>query len=63
MSPDPTTQELRIEQRERELREREAERDSELEAETKTHRRRGDKASYLRDKLDERERSEREAGV
>jgi hypothetical protein len=55
---DPKTEELQIEQRRRERSERE-EADAAAEpAETRTHERRADKHSYLREKLAEREKSE-----
>jgi len=55
---DPSTQELRLEQAAREARERESAREAATEEDTQTHRRRADKAGYLREKLAERERSE-----
>jgi hypothetical protein len=63
---DPTTQELRVEQLRRERAERErAERervgDPPTEEATEQHERRADKAAYLRERLEERARSEREA--
>ena len=57
---DPTTEELRIEQAEREQAERESEAEAPTEEDTETHRRRADKAAYLREKLEERAESERE---
>ncbi len=58
---DSVTEELRL----RQLNEERAERDqlatAETEAEADRHRRRAEKASYLRRKLEEREASEREA--
>ena len=63
---DPTTQELRIEQLRREKAERErAERERVGHAPTdeapEQHERRADKAAYLRERLEERARAEREA--
>ena len=59
---DPTTQELRIRQSRREERERrQAEEDPTMDG-TEKHARRADKADYLKKKLEERARSEREAG-
>ena len=58
---DPTTQELRIRQSRREERERrQAEEDPTMDG-TEKHARRADKADYLKKKLEERARSEREA--
>ena len=62
MSEDPKTEELRVEQTEREAAERERARGSHDEEETDQHDRRADKAAYLREKLEERARSERETG-
>ena len=60
-SDEPDTGELRRVQRERETTERELAADADDPAETRQHRRRADKASYLDEKLAERERSERDA--
>jgi len=58
---DPTTQELRVRQMKREEEARvDAERRPEDE-DTAQFDRRADKAAYLREKLEERERAEREA--
>jgi hypothetical protein len=57
---DPETRELKIEQVQRELAEREQAGDAESPAEQRTHERRADKHSYLREKLAERGRSEEE---
>ena len=59
--PEPTTQELRLEQLQREADERDRAAQSPTEDETEQHERRADKAQYLRKKLDERARAEREA--
>jgi hypothetical protein len=61
MDEDPTTQELRIEQAQRERAEREAAADGATPDDTEQHERRADRASYLREKLDERAEAEREA--
>jgi hypothetical protein len=58
--PDPKTEELRIEQIERERAEREQAGSSSEPAEERTHRRRADRAAYLKEKLDERAKSEEE---
>ena len=58
--PDPKTEELRIEQRQRERTEREQAEQSPEPAEERAHRRRADRAAYLREKLDERAKSEDE---
>lgn len=50
--PDPETQELKIRQADREKEERERPEEA--------NQRRADKAGYLREKLEERERAERE---
>jgi hypothetical protein len=58
---DLTTRTLRRAQAEREAEERERERESETRADTEKAGRRADKAAYLREKLDERARSERDS--
>jgi hypothetical protein len=58
---EPTTQELKQEQAQREREEQRQLAESERTDEAKLHERRRDKAAYLRDKLAERERAEREA--
>ena len=58
---DPTTEELRREQLEREIAEREQAQRSISEEDTAQHVRRATKAEYLREKLEQRARSEREA--
>jgi hypothetical protein len=58
---DPTTQELRLEQLQREATERDRAGTSQEEDEAEQHERRADKASYLREKLEERAKAEREA--
>jgi hypothetical protein len=64
MSEDePTTQELKIRQLQRELDERKRAEEAETEEGTGSHKRRADKAEYLRQKLEEREESERRAGL
>ena len=60
---DPTTQELRLDQLRREADERD-QADSALgEEEAEQHERRAEKASYLRERLEERADSERRAGL
>ncbi len=63
MDDEPTTQELRIDQLEHERAERERAKGASTEDEADTHARRAEKAGYLREKLEERERAEREAGA
>lgn len=60
---DPTTQELKVRQLQREVEERERAREAETDEGTGSHKRRADKAEYLREKLEEREKSERDAGL
>lgn len=60
--PDDETQELSTEQLELEAVERERARAADLRAEEHAHERRADKASYLREKLDERAAAEDAAG-
>jgi hypothetical protein len=55
------THELRIEQEDRETREHKLLEHSELSDEADQHERRRDKAAYLKEKLAERERAERDA--
>ena len=59
MDEDPTTEELRLRQAERERAERGAEDEAVTEESTEAHRRRADKAAYLREKLEQRAESER----
>jgi hypothetical protein len=59
---DPKTEELQLEEIQRERAEREHARDADLPTEERTHKRRADKHSYLREKLAERARSEEENG-
>ncbi len=58
---DPKTEEMRLDQVQRERSEREQAKDSSDPAEERTHRRRADRAAYLKEKLDERAKSEEEA--
>ncbi len=58
---DPTTQELRLEQLKREARERGRADEDPTDEGTEQHDRRADKAEYLRRKLEERARAERES--
>jgi len=62
MSEDPTTRELRVEQVHRELRHRRAADDAGDPDEARQHDRRAERAAYLREKLEERASSERDAG-
>jgi hypothetical protein len=57
----PPTEELKLRQLAEERAERERLADAENAVEAQRHRRRADKAGYLRRKLEERERSERAA--
>jgi hypothetical protein len=57
---DPKTDELRVEQIQRERAEREQEAEAREPAEEKAHRRRAERAAYLKEKLDERAESEEE---
>jgi hypothetical protein len=57
----PDTQELKRVQAERETQEHVLAHEATDEDETAQHQRRADKAAYLRDKLEERDRSEQEA--
>jgi hypothetical protein len=59
---DPTTRDLRRKQAERESREREEAAEKALDEDTAQHKRRADKAAYLRKKLEERAESERRRG-
>lgn len=58
---DPKTEEMRVEQITRERSEREQAEGASESAEERTHRRRADRAAYLKRKLDERAKSEEEA--
>jgi hypothetical protein len=60
---DPTTQELRVEQFQLEAKERERAETSTEDDEAEQHERRAEKAGYLREKLEERAKAEREAGA
>lgn len=59
MDEEPNTEELRHLQQERERQERRQAEEAVDEEDTQTHRRRADKAEYLRRKLEERAESER----
>jgi hypothetical protein len=63
MPDDRSTQELEQAQRRREATERAAAEHSPTGKEARTHARRADRAAYLSEKLEERERAERESGV
>jgi hypothetical protein len=58
--PDPETAELKQAQVERETQEHQLAKDATEDHETAQHERRADKAGYLREKLAEREASERQ---
>jgi hypothetical protein len=58
---DPKTEEMQLEQLQRERREREQATESSDPTEEETHRRRADRAAYLKEKLDERAKSEEDA--
>jgi hypothetical protein len=57
---DPTTQELKIRQLRREVEERDRATEADTAEGTGSHKRRADKAEYLREKLEEREKAERD---
>ena len=57
---DPKTEEMRIDQRAREEAERRRERESGTDDEAEQHKRRAQKSAYLKRKLEERARSERD---
>jgi hypothetical protein len=61
VSEDPTTQELRLDQLRREQAERKRAEKGVSPDDTGQHERRADKASYLREKLEERADAERRA--
>jgi hypothetical protein len=61
MAPDPETQEMQLDQLRRERSARHAAEEATEEPEAKTEERRAAKAAYLREKLEERGRSEDEA--
>jgi hypothetical protein len=56
---EPTTEELKLREAGLELEERELAAESDTSSEADSHRRRADKAHYLREKLEQREESER----
>jgi hypothetical protein len=58
MMADPKTEELQVAEVQRELAERDQARDAEEPPAERAHERRADKHAYLREKLDERARSE-----
>ena len=60
---DLTTQELKVRQLMREEAERRRAAEADTEEGTGSHRRRADKAEYLREKLEERLKAERDAGL
>ncbi len=59
---EPTTEQLKLRQQEQETAEHRAVSESDIEAEVEKHRRRADKARYLREKLEQQEQADREAG-
>ena len=59
---EPDTKEMRLVQSRREAEEEELARSAADEEETAQHERRADKARYLKEKLEQRAESEREAG-
>jgi hypothetical protein len=59
---DPEVEDLRRRQRQQELLEREQLADADSEADADAHRRRAEKAGYLRRKLEQRQQAERDAG-
>jgi hypothetical protein len=61
VQPEPTTEQLKVRQHEQETAEHKALSQAETEAEADKHQRRADKARYLREKLEEQERADREA--
>jgi hypothetical protein len=61
MDEEPTTQELRDEQLRRERLERERAQRAPNEDDAEQHARRAEKTAYLRERLEERERAERES--
>jgi hypothetical protein len=60
MVPEPDTTRLKVQQRQREVAEQQLAGSAGEEEEAAQHERRAEKASYLRAKLEERERSERQ---
>jgi hypothetical protein len=58
---DPTTEKLRLRQLAQERAEREALAQAHSEADAESHLRRADKASYLREKLEQQQQADREA--
>ena len=60
--PDPKTEEMQLEQLRKAHEERDRAQDAEDPTEEHTHARRADRAAYLKEKLDERARSEDEPG-
>jgi hypothetical protein len=60
VAEDPQTDELRTEQTEREATERRRAQEADTEEDTAQHERRADKADYLRRKLEERAKAERD---
>ena len=61
--PDPTTEEMRLEQIEKAREEHDRARESSEEGDVKSHGRRAERADYLRGKLAERAQAEDEAAA
>ena len=59
---EPTTEELRLRQLEEERAQLRGLEEAQTEADAKTHLRRADKAGYLRRKVEEQQRADRESG-
>ena len=60
--PDPKTEEMQVEQIRRERDERARAQEAEQPVDERAHERRAERAAYLKEKLDERARSEDESG-
>jgi hypothetical protein len=63
MPDDPSVDQLRSRQLKQERAEREALSDADSQADAERHRRRADKARYLREKLEQRARADQEAAT
>jgi hypothetical protein len=61
VDPEPTTEQLKVRQAEQETAEHRALSQADTEAAVEKHQRRADKARYLREKLEEQQRADREA--
>ncbi|HEX8975378.1 MAG TPA: hypothetical protein VF781_02605 [Solirubrobacteraceae bacterium] len=60
VQPEPTPEQLKVRQHEQETAEHQAIHQAETDAEAEKHRRRADKARYLRERLEEQQRADRE---